>query len=98
MLSERQQIDYVKSYLRRKYVNDVAALRTYADQVFQTATDEVVLTTTSFEGGSAGGQVKFNKMMVLGAIEELLAEIDPAYVAPLRGRVIVPDWRLSTPV
>jgi hypothetical protein len=81
-LSDRSQIDYVKSVLRRTYANDLPGLKNYGALIFQTATDEVVLTTGSFEGGSAGGQVKFNKMNVGMAIEELIAELDPAYVPP----------------
>jgi hypothetical protein len=96
-LSSRQQIDYVKDYCRRLYQNDLAGLKTLAQQIFESATDEVVLTTTSFEGGTSGGQVKFNKMLAGIAVEELISEIDPNYVAPLRSRIVVPDYRFCTP-
>lgn len=81
----------IKLYLRRKYAGRVNELKAFADQVFAEASDEVVITSNSFEGGSASGQVRYNKMDLLQAIEELLVE---AGEAPLGGRqaMVYADW------
>jgi hypothetical protein len=97
-MSERQQADYIKSYLRRKFSADIPGLKAYADEVFGSATDEITVTTTSFEGGSVGGIPTFNKMTLLGAIEEVIEELDPTFVVPWRSRVVLPDYRFSSPV
>lgn len=76
-------LSYCLSYLRRKYtVANLADLKVLADEVFASATDEVTINTVSYEGGSAGGQIKFDKVILGQAIEQLIAEIDPDYVAP----------------
>lgn len=71
--------DAVYAYLRRKYyisatgLWDSAALITLAETTFNAATKEVTITGTSSDaGGSAQGQMKFNKMVLLQAIEALL--------------------------
>lgn len=75
---------YCLAYLRRKYlVADLAALKTLADEVFATATDEVTINSVSYEGGSAGGQIKFDKIILGQALEQRIAELDPEYVAPV---------------
>lgn len=70
-------------YLRRKYYIassaswDVAALRALADTAFATGTKEVVIIGTSSEaGGAASAQVKFDKLILLAALETLLLEVD----------------------
>ena len=71
----------IYAYLRRTYYVatagtwDAAKLTALATQVFTCATKEVVITGTCSEvGGAASGQVKFDKMVYLQAIEALLAE------------------------
>lgn len=65
---------YCLSYLRRKYTGDLAALKTFADEVFACATKEVALTSTAFEGGSSSGTIKFDKVILGQAVEALIAE------------------------
>lgn len=72
------QIQTAKRYLRRKYpVDQLPQLKTLADTTFAEATDTVTLTSNSFEGGSASGEITFDKTVLLTAIEELIAEVDP---------------------
>lgn len=74
-MADRDKLNYCVNYLRREYpstrLDDLKAL---ARDVFASATEEVALTTTSFEGGAAGGQIKFDKTLLGLAIEKLLAE------------------------
>jgi hypothetical protein len=69
----------IYAYLRRTYYRsgtddwDVAALQTLATTTYASATKEVVINSTSSEaGGAAAGELKFNKMILLQAIEALL--------------------------
>lgn len=58
------------------------ALRQLAADTYASASDEVAISNVSYEGGSAGGTIKFEKVLVGIALEELLAELDPDYVEP----------------
>ena len=63
----------IKSYLRRKFTVEV--LKRMADDCFNSgATDEVLLTANSYEGGSASGIANVPKKDLLACIEEILAE------------------------
>lgn len=52
-------------------------LRAYSEQVMGCAMEEVLVLSSSFEGGSAQGQAKFDKRAAAIALEELLLEADP---------------------
>lgn len=86
MASEEFKLSYARLYIQRTYplgdAEKLAALKTLANQCFEGATDTVTLTTGSFEGGQASGQITFEKVILAKAIEEWLAVIDPGYVAP----------------
>lgn len=80
----------IYAYLRRTYYVaasgtwNAAALTALATQVFSSATKEVVITGTSSEvGGAASGQVKFDKMVYLQAIETLLQNECPDSLPPV---------------
>jgi hypothetical protein len=84
-LSDRTKIDAAKAHLRREYSDNaegLAALKQLARDAFSEATDTVTLTSTSFEGGAGSGQITFDKMILLVALNELIAERDSTYVAP----------------
>ncbi len=99
MASDRSKIEYAKAYLRRTYATDNAGLRALAATTFAEATDSVTITTTGFEGGSAGGQVTFEKALLGIAIEEVLAEQAPATLGyGRRSRYVIPDFRGATAV
>ncbi len=78
----------IKMYLGRKfnggggivmrgktYPDSIPGLQSLADDVFATASEEIVITSTSFEGGVSSGQVRFAKTTLLTAIEELLDDL-----------------------
>lgn len=72
---------YALMYLRRKYtvsgVLNLASLNALADQVASSAQEEVIITATTFEGGSHQAQLKFDKLALATAIEQLIQEADP---------------------
>jgi hypothetical protein len=61
---------------------DLAGLKALAATTFAAATDTVTVTSSQFEGGQAGGQITFEKVILGQAIEKLLAEFDPDYDSP----------------
>lgn len=96
----RANVETWKLRFRRKYpVAQVAALRTLADTIADEAGEVVTITSSNMEGGSASGQITGNKLEMLTAAEELLA--DPLYLAGItskRPRVWAPDFSRSAPV
>lgn len=89
----------VLAYLRDKYWAadaeewDVADLRTLRDTAFPVATRTVTITSTSTEAGGAGaGEVTFDKMTLVAALNDLIAEADPVSQPPARGRGFQPDF------
>jgi hypothetical protein len=79
----------VSGYLRRKYwlastaTWNLTALRVLADTTFAAATRTVTITTTSSEaGGSASGTITFDRMILLAALEDILAVADAANSPP----------------
>ncbi len=93
------QYDVVLAYLRRKHWDaeaeewDVATLRTLADTAFTAGTKSVTITSTSSEaGGAAAGEVTFDRLTLLAALESLLAEAAPTSAPPPRGRGFQADF------
>ena len=82
--SPRSEIERCKNFYRRKFPNDLVGLKAEADRVFAASFDEVTVTTTGFEGGHVGGQVKFNKAYAHVALEELIEELEPTTLPPQR--------------
>lgn len=77
-MDDAERIEQVKRYLRRTYAANVQGLRALADRIFESggATDSVTITGHSFEGGSANGQITFEPLAYLKAVNEVLAELD----------------------
>lgn len=71
-LSPSGQITYCQSYLRR--TKSVAELEALADQVFQSATEEVTITQVANNGSMSTGTVTFPKSVLGYAVEGLLRE------------------------
>lgn len=89
----------VLAYLRDKYWNadteewDVEDLRTMRDTAFASATRTVTITSTSTEAGGAGaGEITFDKMTLVAALNDLIAEADPSSQPPARGRGFQADF------
>lgn len=97
-MNQALQHSAVLQYLRRKYFVsgttwDVASLKALADTAFSTSTEEVVITSTSSEAaGAASGAVRFDKAILLAAIEELLLEVDPDNTPAPPAAGYVPDF------
>lgn len=73
------------------YLEGETGLKALADAVFATANEEIVITSTSFEGGTSSGQVRFSKTQMLTAIEELL--IDMGFGSSVsRNIAMIPDY------
>jgi hypothetical protein len=71
-LNNYGQVTYCLRYLRR--TQTVAALEALADSIFQSATDEVTVTTLANDGVHSSGQVTFPKSVIGYAVEKLLME------------------------
>ena len=61
-MDDNAKVATAKAYLRRKYTNDLQGLKNLADTVAASAFEHVTITGQSFEGGSAQGQVSFEKL------------------------------------
>lgn len=85
-LSNRQLIETDKSYLRRLYpdtTDGLAALKAYAATLYTATPGEADITRTSVAGESVEGQITNKASLRRMAVEELIAERDPGYVAPM---------------
>lgn len=71
MTPDHQKISGIKSYLRYKSVEELQAL---ADSIFVSATEEVTITGTAADGGSANGEVAFPKWLYLEAVMDVRKE------------------------
>lgn len=94
MPSDRQLIDADKAYLRRAYVDDAAGLlllKAYAATLYDPSPSDTELTSASREGVTGSAVVSNNLRLRRIAVEELIAERDPGYVAP----VAVPRGQLG---
>jgi len=76
-VSPADRIATAKRYLRRKYADNIEGLKTLAETVASSAFSSVTITGNAYEGGSANGQITFEPLEYLGAVEELIAELDP---------------------
>lgn len=72
----------LKKYLRRTFAGNLPALKRKADEFACSADQEVTITQQSFEGGGHSGQIVLPRLVALNAIEDLIAEQDPDFIAP----------------
>lgn len=96
----------IKSYLRRKfstggggitfggfvYAAGETGIKAFADAVFVTASDEIVITQHGFEGGYSTGQIRLSKLSLLSIIEELITELGFGSDTGARQLMIFADW------
>lgn len=84
-MTTAERILAAKKYLRRKYAGNLPGLKALAEQVAESAFDAVTITGNSYEGGNAAGQISFEPLEYLSAVEDVIAEMDSsaANVAPL---------------
>ena len=79
-----------KLWLDRTQSNEY--LLTLADTVATSSTDEISITSTSAEGGSAMGEVTFPKWLLQIAVEELIREKGIFTPSSARSLCSRPDW------
>ena len=60
----------------------LVTMKTDADIVFESATSTITLTSSAFEGGTGSGEITFPKDVLGQALEELIEELDPGFIAP----------------
>jgi|GEM_PF-1396566 hypothetical protein len=68
---DHQKVSGIKSYLRYKSIEELKAL---SDSIFASASEEVTITGTAADGGSANGEVAFPKWLYLGVVMDVRAE------------------------
>jgi hypothetical protein len=68
---DHQKVSGIKSYLRYKSLEELQDL---SDSIFSSATEEVTITGTSADGGSANGEVAFPKWLYLEAVMDVRKE------------------------
>lgn len=95
-MDDSAKLAAITQYLRRTYYVgngqwNVAALQALATAAFASATEEVVITATGGDLGTAQGQFKFDKALTLLAVETLLAEVDPDNTPAPPPTTTVPD-------
>jgi hypothetical protein len=90
------RIETYKQYLRITYEEDVAGLRTLMATVAADAINPVAITSHSFEGGQASGQLVLEPLARLNAILAVLAELDPDNVPNPPDRVRYADFGYMT--
>jgi hypothetical protein len=81
-MTSAERIVAAKKYLRRKYAADLDGLKTLADSIATGAFEAVTITGNQYEGGGADGQITFEPLEYLAAVEDVIADIDPAAPAP----------------
>jgi hypothetical protein len=87
---DHAKISGIKSYLLRN--SSLEDLRDLATKVFNQAVEDVTITGTSAEGGSANGEVTLPKWVYLNAIEECIAVLDPTASIQTRQLGTRPDF------
>jgi hypothetical protein len=84
-------LEWLKNYLRRK--KTVAELKTMSDELMAGgATDELLITSNSFEGGSFAGLPNLPKKNYVAAIEEILLEAGEVPQTGGRQLMTYPDF------
>jgi hypothetical protein len=60
----------------------LTTLKADADAASSASTATITITSGSFEGGSGTGEITFDRILMSKALEELIEELDPNFVAP----------------
>ena len=94
----RSAVEVWKLRFRRLYTGNSAALAALTADWASDASEVVSFTSVNLEGGAASGVVTGNRLELLAAAEELLA--DPVFLAGVNAqapRVIIPDFSACQP-
>jgi hypothetical protein len=69
---DHQKVSGIKAYLRYK---TLAELQAMSDAIFAAASEEVTITGTNADGGSASGEVTFPKWLYLSIVMDVRKEL-----------------------
>lgn len=96
------KIETYKAALRFKYGSDIAGLKKLCrDLIDGAASDDVTITSHTFEGGGASGAIQLEPIARLNAALSVIAELDEEsaalLAAPGRGRFADFSGMMTTP-
>ncbi len=91
MAVDFDKIRIAKDYLRDKYAT-AAEVRQFRDTLLSNGFEYVTITGTNFEGASSQGQSVFSQIEYLGALNELIGELDPPSSIPKRSLMTFGDF------
>jgi hypothetical protein len=92
-MTDAAKLAYALRYLRRalsggaKTLDQLKALADQCAAAILAGETKVTITESTFEGGSSNGQVEFEAALVGQALETIIAESDPDFVAPPPRRI-----------
>ncbi len=89
-MPEESKMEYAMAYLRRTHT--LPQLKALSVECFNEVSDVVTLTTNSYEGGSAGGTITFEKAVIGLACERLIAELEPSSQSPQKASRSMGVW------
>jgi len=75
-MDDEARIAAVMQYLRRTYANNMDGLKALAAAIMSTGAEAVTLTGHSAEGATVQGQITFEALAYLSAVEQVLLELD----------------------
>lgn len=81
-MTSADRVATAKKYLRRKYQGNVAGLKTLVDTIAEDAFETVTITGSGYEGGNDSGQITFEKLEYLSALEDVISEMDSTVPQP----------------
>ncbi len=71
------KIETLKQGLRIKYTGNPGGLRQLWAKVFEQSAEFVEITGNAYEGGSASGTLVLARLVYLGPVQAVMAELDP---------------------
>jgi hypothetical protein len=86
-MTSADRIQAAKRDLRRKYSENVDGLKALADKVAEGAFEAVTITGSGYEGADDSGQITFEPMEYIAALEDLISDLDPDSPQPANMRV-----------
>jgi hypothetical protein len=81
-MTSAERITAAKKYLRRTYAENLPGLKALAETIAAGAFEAVTITGNNYEGGGATGQITFEPLEYLSAVEDVIADLDPDAPAP----------------
>lgn len=89
------KIETLKQGLRIKFTGNAGGLRELWAKVFEQSAEFVEITGNAYEGSSASGTHILHRLEYLRAVQDILAEIDPAGTPVAPPTSTFADYRTS---